>query len=146
MMMLYIKFNYNTIGWLTLRIYFFENANRHQTTGKLKPHLSIWFRCAKNDCVITILNIWAVTWDFQQCGILTSVDSDEPKQTPFKLINLKWCSVSSLTVIEYLSDYHMRRLVWAFAGHTYHIVGNLMHWLIIYVNVYDAEETYISKY
>ena len=25
---------------------------------------------------------------------------------------------------------HMRRLVWAFAGRTYHIVGNLMSWLI----------------
>ena len=29
--------------------------------------------------------IWAVTCDFQQCGILTSVDSDEPVQPPFKL-------------------------------------------------------------
>ena len=37
----------------------------------------------------------------QQCGILTSVDSDEPVQPPFKLRNSKWCSVSSLTVIEY---------------------------------------------
>ena len=27
---------------------------------------------------------WAVTCDFQQCGILTSVDSDEPVQLPFK--------------------------------------------------------------
>ena len=23
----------------------------------------------------------------------------------------------------------MRRLIWGFAGRTYHIVGNLMHWL-----------------
>ena len=28
-------------------------------------------------------NIWTVTRDFQQCGILTSVDSDEPVQPPF---------------------------------------------------------------
>ena len=42
--------------------------------------------------------------DFQQCGIFTSVDSDEPVQTPFKLRNSKRCSVSSLTVIEYSSD------------------------------------------
>ena len=42
--------------------------------------------------------------NFQQCGILTSVDSDEPVQPPFKLRNSKWCSVSSLTVIEYSSD------------------------------------------
>ena len=31
---------------------------------------------------------WAVTRDFQQCGILLSVDSDEPVQPPFKLRNL----------------------------------------------------------
>ena len=36
---------------------------------------------------------------FKQCGILTSVDSDEPVQPPFKLRNSKWCSVSSLTGI-----------------------------------------------
>ena len=28
---------------------------------------------------------WALTFDFQQHGILTSVDSDEPIQPPFKL-------------------------------------------------------------
>ena len=49
-------------------------------------------------------HIWAVTCDFQQCGILTCVDSDEPLQPPFKLKNSKWCSVSSLTIIEYSSD------------------------------------------
>ena len=38
------------------------------------------------------------------CRILTSVDSDEPLQPPFKLGNPKWCSVSSLTFIEYSSD------------------------------------------
>ena len=31
----------------------------------------------------------AVTCDFKQCGILTSVDSDEPVQPPFKLRNSK---------------------------------------------------------
>ena len=30
-----------------------------------------------------------MTCDFQQCGISTSVDSDEPVQHPFKLRNLK---------------------------------------------------------
>ena len=48
--------------------------------------------------------IRAVTCDFQQCGILTSVDSDEPVQPPVKLRNSKWCSVGSLTIIEYSSD------------------------------------------
>ena len=33
--------------------------------------------------------IWAVTRDFQKCGILTSVDSNEPVQPPFKLRNCK---------------------------------------------------------
>ena len=35
-----------------------------------------------------------MTCDFQQCGILTSVDSDEPVQPPFQLRNSKCCSVS----------------------------------------------------
>ena len=42
--------------------------------------------------------------DFQQCGILTSVDSDKPVHPPIKLRTSKRCSVSSLTVIEYSSD------------------------------------------
>ena len=41
---------------------------------------------------------------FQQCGILTRVDSDQPVQPPLKLKNSKQCSVSGLTVIEYSSD------------------------------------------
>ena len=45
-------------------------------------------------------NNWAATCDFQQCGILTSVDSDMPVQPPFKLRTSKRCSVSSLTLIE----------------------------------------------
>ena len=31
----------------------------------------------------------AATCDFQQCSILTSVDSDEPVQPPFKIRNSK---------------------------------------------------------
>ena len=84
---------------------------------------------------------WAVTCDFQQCGILTSVDSDQPVQPAFRHRYSKWCSVRSLTLKEYSSDEQrlwsecayaqadMRSLIWAFAGRTYHIVGNLMHWL-----------------
>ena len=82
--------------------------------------------------------MWAVTCDFQQCGILTSVDSYEAVQLPFKLRNSKCFSVSSLTLIEYNqvtckgSDQtvHMHRLICAFAGCTYHTVGNLMSWLM----------------
>ena len=94
----------------------------------------------------TISYNWAATSDYQQCGILTSVDSYEPVQPHFKLRNSKWCSVSSLTVMEIQatskgSDQtaRMRRLIWGFTGRTYHIVrnlmprliGNFMSWLII---------------
>ena len=34
-------------------------------------------------------NIRAATCDFQQCGILTSVDSEKPVQPPFKFKQLK---------------------------------------------------------
>ena len=77
--------------------------------------------------------------DFQQFDILTSVDSGEPVQHPFKLRNSKWCLVSSLKLIDsYIQATSqgsgqtacMRRLISGFAGCTYHIVGNLMHWLI----------------
>ena len=47
---------------------------------------------------------YIINWAATQCGILTSVDSDEPVQPPFKLTNSKRCSVSSLTLIEYSSD------------------------------------------
>ena len=46
----------------------------------------------------------AVTYDFQLCDILASVDSYEPVLPPFNFINFKCCSVSSLTVTEYSSD------------------------------------------
>ena len=35
------------------------------------------------------INIWASAWNFQQFGILTCVESDEPLQPPFKLRNSK---------------------------------------------------------
>ena len=82
---------------------------------------------------LTIYN-WTVTCNFQQCGILTSVDSDEPVQPPDKLRIPKCCSVGSSTLIKCMqatskgSDQttRKRRLIWGFAGRTYHIVGNLM--------------------
>ena len=45
----------------------------------------------------------ATTRDFQQFGIMTSVDSDEPVQSPVRLRNSKLRSFSSFTVIEYSS-------------------------------------------
>ena len=41
------------------------------------------------DSFYVIINNLVVKCDFQQCGILTSVDSDEPVQPPFKLRNYK---------------------------------------------------------
>ena len=38
---------------------------------------------------MTFLMGFNASYDFQQCGILTSVDSDEPVQPPFKLRNSK---------------------------------------------------------
>ena len=40
--------------------------------------------------------------DYQQCGILANVDSDQPVQPPFKLRNSKWCSVSQLNTYRIL--------------------------------------------
>ena len=41
-----------------------------------------------------------MTRDFQQFGILTSVDSGQLVQLPFKLRNIKWWSVGSLTLVQ----------------------------------------------
>ena len=65
--------------------------------------------------IIRIYHIWASAWDFQQFDILTSVDSDNPLQPPFKLRNSKWYSVSSLTIIEYSSDWQRLRSDCAYA-------------------------------
>ena len=53
---------------------------------------------------VKLMQIWAITCDFKQYGILTSVVSDEPVHTPFKLRDSKCSSVSSLTVIEYSNN------------------------------------------
>ena len=60
--------------------------------------------CLSSIFALDKYNKWAMACDFQQCGILTSVDSDESVKPPVKLRNSKWCSISSLTVIEYSSD------------------------------------------
>ena len=65
----------------------------------------------------------AATRDFQQSDILTSVDSDEPVQPPFKLRNSKWRSVSNLTLIEYSSG---KQRLWS--GCTYAQAGLSRCW------------------
>ena len=87
--------------------------------------------------------IWVTTCDFQQCGILTSVDSDEPVQHSFKGRNSKCCLVSSLTVIEYSSDSQRLwsdcayaqadlRLCWSFIPHCWksHALAHITFWLV----------------
>ena len=65
----------------------------------------IQFNLVKVKCAVKTMNFTrAVTCDFHQCDILTSVDSDKPLQPPFKHRNSKWCSVNSLTIREYSSD------------------------------------------
>ena len=84
-------------------------------------HLVIGGEILRNNCYN-----WAAACDFQQGGILTWIDSDELVQPPVNLRNSKCCSVSSLTVVEYSLAMALIRLhVWAFAGRTHHIVGNL---------------------
>ena len=61
-----------------------------------------------------LICIWASAWDFQQCGILTCVDLDEPLQPLFKLRNLKRCSVSSLTLVGYSSD---KQRLWSYCAY-----------------------------
>ena len=67
-------------------------------------HAKHMFRLQGNK-IIKILHIHfcltesMATCDFQQCGILTSVDSEKPVQT-HKLINSKCGSLNSLTLIE----------------------------------------------
>ena len=39
---------------------------------------------------------YIINWAATQCGILMSVDSDEPVQPPYKLTNSKWCSVNDV--------------------------------------------------
>ena len=77
-----------------------------QIVGNLMPRL-IYLECSSFSNQYDIyfirwseIHIWAATCDFQPCGILTSVDSDEPVQPPFQLRNSKWCSVVSLIFIE----------------------------------------------
>ena len=47
-----------------------------------------------NSIFLSIIYL-AVACDFQQCGILTCVNSDEPVQPPFKLRQSKCCLGSS---------------------------------------------------
>ena len=85
--------------------------------GSFVVFQGIWTSIAKKLCIFVIFQggsnplsltpppLWIRPWielrhDFQQCGILTCVDSVEPVQPLLKLRTLKWYSVNSLTIIE----------------------------------------------
>ena len=76
-----------------------QKISNHLNMIKLKDQWSV----VRNNIELTLFLLFMINepgHDFQQCGILNSVDSDEPVQSPFKLRNSKGCSVSSLTLIE----------------------------------------------
>ena len=70
------------------------------------PEFTLYLGCSRSRQPLVsnsgplYLSICVATCEYQEYGILTSVDSDEPVQPPFKPRNSKCCSVSSLTVKE----------------------------------------------
>ena len=85
-----------------------EQGSRQVTDHRFKS----WKPQGKNiaGSLVTKHKVWWAadvmsrdTW-FPAMWHLASVDSDEPVQPPLKLRNSKWCSLSSLTLIEYSSD------------------------------------------
>ena len=90
---------------------------------------------------------------------MTSVDSDEPLRPPFKLRSSKWCSVKSLTVIEYYSDTQRLWSDWAYAqaglslcwshiphcwkSHVSAHIGLIIILVLAYIFPYLWNETYV---
>ena len=103
----------------------------------------------------TWTQLWAVTCDFQQCGIFTSVDSDEPVLPPFKLRNFKWCLACCLTLLEYSSDKQRLwsdcayaqadlRLCWSHIPHCWkpHVTALIYFWDMTGFTVYHSFNIY----
>ena len=91
-----------------------QKISNHLNMIKLKDQWSVVW----NNRELTLFLLFMINepgHDFQQCGILNSVDSDEPVQSPFKLRNSKGCSVSSLTlrIIKRLAKALIRLCIWA---------------------------------
>ena len=62
----------------------------HKCNGKNKEKNVFFFEnSARKVPLLPIHDKWAVTCDFQRCGILTCVNSDQPVRSPFKLRNSK---------------------------------------------------------
>ena len=119
----YFVFFYSAYSCTCATIYkFVQNSWTYPTDYTLPS-----FKKTGNNCFKKIQNyvslgtfpetkhIWATTCDFQQCGILKLIDSGEFVLPPVKLRNSIWCSVSSLTFIEYSRDYQRLWSVCAYA-------------------------------
>ena len=126
--------------WRQIAKYVWRNSTWHTFAliyTILAYHLwSSWKLNSSKWCVsffVRYLMWYPTMWHLDKCRFR------QPVQPPYYLRNTKRCLVSSLTVIAYLSDSRgsdqtaricLHRLVWAFAGRTYNIVGNVMAWLI----------------
>ena len=107
----------------------------------------IWHVCIN---IITVSKcnrhsqIWATSWQNQQNDCAPSEDSDQPGHPP-SLISLRCALNGTLLCAQWVvkdpsflhadsqdSDQtgRMPRLIWVFAGCTYHFVGFVMRWLI----------------
>ena len=73
---------HNTVTPVRLKPLAPRSRVKHSTT---EPLCSLSFRSSQFS-----LHNMSVTCDFQQCGVLTSLDSDQPERPPFKLRNSKW--------------------------------------------------------
>ena len=101
-----VYLDFGRAGSLSLQLYWTYHRLLHLLVA-MKSHALPVYKKNKIASLLCIFettiasnHIWAVTCDFQQCGILTSVDPDQPVQSPVKLSNSKCCSVSILTVID----------------------------------------------
>ena len=65
-------------------------------------------------------------WHFDQCNLLLSLETpNDVRSVALESWDIQATSKGSDKTV------CLRRLIWAFVGRTYHIVGNLMLWLTL---------------
>ena len=83
---------------------------------------------------------WQVETQTSLCSLLLNLETlNDIRSVAWHSLNIQATSKDSDQTA------HMRRLVWAFAGRTYHIVGNLMSRLIFSCHVYLTTANFGSK-
>ena len=77
-------------------------------------------------------DMWFPTmWHFDKCNLLLSLETPNGVQSVAQQSkNTQATSKGSDQTAR------TRRLIWGFAGRTYHIVGNIMHWLILTLGIF----------